>query len=276
MRGLLMLGGQEQKSRIEACHEVFDLIAGIQEAARERGCRVQMVSRDGFDSLPPADRSTGYLIIGMSADDYRAGAELAARHGVPAIGVNAPGTGHVASAVRVDMRYGAYSAVTYLAQLGHRRIAYIGGTRSAWMAPRVEGYRQALEEYGLPFLPELVRETSGLDEAEDAHALAAVMNLPEAPTALFAASDFRALHLLNACRKLGLKVPRQISICGYDDIGEAAAVEPGLTTVHHPRHELGRIAVERLYDLIHDEAVPSDFVVRPHLVVRESCAPPAR
>jgi DNA-binding LacI/PurR family transcriptional regulator len=109
----------------------------------------------------------------------------------------------------------------------------------------------------------------------DANALAELLSVEPPPTAIFASTDYRALHLMDACRQRGLAVPSQISICGYDDISEAADVNPSLTSVHHPCRELGRIAVDRLYDLIHKKSAPSDVVVRPHLVERESCAPPA-
>ena len=274
LRCLLMLGEQGLKSQIEYCHEVFDLIAGIQKEGYDRGCRVQMVSPGGFDCLPSSTRSTGYLVIAMGRDDYRAGVAMAERYGAPWLLVNSPEAWCADCAVRVDMRYGAYSAVNHLFQIGHRRIAYIGKTENEWAAPRFEGYCQALAGCGLPFRPELVRATTGFDETEDEAALVSLMAESERPTALFAISDYRALHLLNACRRLGLDVPGQISICGYDDIWDASAVEPGLTTVHHPRYELGQLAVERLCAMIHDKESPSDHVVRPHLVVRESCAPP--
>ena len=274
VRVLLFLDDVTNKSQIEACHEVFDLLAGIKEAAQERGCRVQMVSLDSFDSLPAADQSTGYLIIGFSSDDYRKGVDLAGRHGAPAVGLDTPGSGYVSSSVGVDIRAGAFEAVAYLAKLGHRHIAYVGGTRSAWLAPRLVGYRQALEAHGQPFRPDLVCETSGIDSVEDAAALNLMLAAAPKPTAIFAASDYRALHLLDACRRIGLQVPDDVSICGYDDIGEAAVVLPGLTTVHHPRRELARAAVDHLYEMIHTKRSPSDIVIQPCLVVRESCAPP--
>jgi LacI family transcriptional regulator len=277
IRVLMMLGGYGPKSPIESYHEIFELVAGIREAAQERGyCRLQIVSPDSFDSLPPADSSTGYLVIGFDVGDFHTGVALAESHGSPVVSVNTPEAGGLTAKVRADTQYGAYVAVSYLAQLGHRSIAHVGGTSTAWHGARLDGYRQALEEYGLPFRPELVRTTNGVDADYDANALSELLSVESPPTAIFASSDYRALHLMDACRQRRLMVPEQISICGYDDISESADVYPSLTSVHHPCRDLGRIAVDRLYDLIHKKAKPSDVVVRPHLVVRESCAPPAR
>jgi LacI family transcriptional regulator len=275
IRVLMMLGEHGPRSRIELYHETFELVGGIREAAQERGYRLQIVSPDSFDSLPPAGSSTGYLVIATEVLDFQAGVALAESHGSPVVSVNTPVEGGLTSVVRADMQYGTYAAVSYLAQLGHRSIAYVGGFSVTWHAPRLDGYRQALEEYGLPFRPELVRTTNGIDVDGEANALGELLSVESPPTAIFASSDYRALHLMDACRQRNLLVPEQISICGYDDISEAADVYPSLTSVHHPCRDLGRIAVDRLYDLIHKKAKPSDVVVRPHLVVRESCAPPA-
>src|SRR5207302_103342 len=113
------------KSPIETCHEVFDLLAGIRKAAAECGSEVQITSSAGFDNLPPADADTGYLIIAMTWPEYEQAAALAQSRQLPFVLVNPPRSGYIG--VRVDIGQGAYMGVSYLAQLGHRRIAYVGG-----------------------------------------------------------------------------------------------------------------------------------------------------
>jgi DNA-binding LacI/PurR family transcriptional regulator len=275
IRVLLLANFDITKSAIETCHEVFDLLAGIQEAAREVGGEVQQVSSNGFESLPPAGADTGYLVIAMTWAEYEQGARLAARHGAPCVLVNPPQAGH--ACVRVDMEQGACRGVNYLAQLGHRRIAYVGAAHSEWFAPRFAGYRQALAANGLALDPALVQETDGIAPEQDQQALETLMALSDPPTAIFACSDYRALHLLAHCRRKGVQVPQQLSICGYDNIGEVANIEPPLTTVYHPRQELGKIAVELLTCLLAGEKQGIvDRVIRPELVVRASCAIPRR
>lgn len=280
LRVLLIAGFNLQKSSIETCHEVFDLLAGIEAAALETGCRVQQVSSNGFDSLPPAGPMTGYLIIGMNLEEYQQGLRLAAIHGVPAVLVNPPCA--AGAAVRVDIEQGGFLAADALAQMGHQRIAYIGGTHSEWGQPRFAGYLRALAGNSLTFDQALVRETDGVEPGQDWQALESLLALPDPPTAVFAASDYRALHLMAYCRQNGIAVPQQLSICGYDDIREVSGVEPAVTTVHHPRQELGRRAVSLLTDILLQqdgkttlEETQCDLVVQPTLILRDSCAPPA-
>ncbi len=285
LRVLLIAGFNLQKSSIETCHEVFDLLAGIEAAALETGCRVQQVSSNGFDSLPPADSMTGYLIIGMNREEYQQGLRLAAIHRVPAVLVNPPSAG--GAAVRVDIEQGGFMAADALVQMGHRRIAYVGGTHSEWGLPRFAGYQRALAESALAFDPALVRETEGVEPGQDWQALESLLALPDPPTAIFTASDYRALHLMAYCRQNGIAVPRQLSICGYDDIREVSGVEPAVTTIHHPRQELGRMAVALLTDILLRQngkeasngtladLVIADLVIQPTLILRDSCAPPS-
>jgi DNA-binding LacI/PurR family transcriptional regulator len=274
---VLLLGEFDlYRSPIEACHEIFDVLAGIREAAREQGCRLQQVSVKGFESLPEAGGDVGYLIIAQSGAGYRQGAAMAERHGAPYVLVNAPFAG--VTSVRVDMEHGAFLGVNYLAQLGHSRIAYVGATEGEWFAPRYAGYSRALAENNLTVDPELVLQTGGVEPRQDEEALDRLLALPVPPTAVFACSDYRALHLLAHCKRRGILVPRHLSLCGYDGIGEAESVEPALTTVFHPRQELGRMAVLLLSSLLTGDTPPNggDTVIEPSLIVRESCAWPRR
>lgn len=275
LRVLLLANFDIYKSAIETCHEVFDLMAGIQQAARIAGCSVQQVSSSGFDNLTPANVETGYLIVAMTWAEYEEGARLARSHHAPFVLVNPPQPGH--PCVRVDIEHGAFVAVNYLAQLGHRRIAYVGATDCEWFAPRFAGYRRALAANGIELDDRLVRETDGLDADQDRAALETLLALEAPPTALFACSDYRAIHLLTHCKRKGIRVPRDLSLCGYDDISEVAGIEPALTTVHHPRQEQGAIAVELLTGLLRGETPENrERVLRSQLVVRASCAPPKR
>lgn len=275
IRVMLVAGFNIYKSPIETVHEVFDILAGIQKAAATNDSRVQLVSPDGFDSIPFPKGNVGYIILAMTWAEYQQGVALVAKHGAPYVLVNPPQG--ASSCIRVDMERGAFIGVNYLAQLGHRRIAYVGPTTSQWFAPRFAGYRRALEANGIDLDRELVLETNGIDVEEDYKALDTFMNLASPPTAVFAASDYRALHLLSRCRQIGVRVPDHLSICGYDNIDVSAAVEPALTTIHHPREELGQQAVERLLKLISErDSGGADIVVDPRLVVRESTGAPRR
>ncbi|MES2461369.1 MAG: substrate-binding domain-containing protein [Armatimonadota bacterium] len=273
---LLFVGEAEVlRSPVELCHEIFDLMAGIREAAALQNASVHTVSPTSFDSISASDadkRAVGYIILAMDWAGYCEGVQMAMRHGAPYVLVNPPLPGY--PSVRVDMEEAAFLAVQHLAQLGHQRIAYVGSNGGEWFAPRWDGYRRALASHGLDFDPALFHDSDGATSQQDEQALESLLALSSPPTAVFAASDYRALHLLNHCRRLGIQVPDDLSLCGYDNIGETADVNPALTTVHHPRLEQGKEAVSLLLDLMNEgRSDVLDRQIRPHIVVRESCAP---
>lgn len=211
----------------------------------------------------------------MSWAEYEQGARLAERHHAPCVLVNPPKAGR--PCVRVDMEQGAFLGVNYLAQLGHRRIAYVGTNYGEWHAPRFDGYRRALAANEIEFDPALAQDSDGTRPEQDWRALDMLLALPAPPTAIFACNDYRALHLLTRCKRRGIRVPQELSICGYDNISEVATIEPALTTVQHPRQELGKMAVELLTGLIQGETDErTERVIKPELIVRASTAPPGR
>ncbi len=275
LRVLLIAGFDIYKGAIETCHEVSDLLAGIQDAAREANCKIQQVSLGGFDQQRLPDADTGYLIIAMCEEEYALGARMASGQGSPYVLINPPSNS--GPCVRVDMERGAYLGANYLLQLGHKRVAYVGWTKGEWFAPRYEGYLKALNENHVAFDPSLVQISDGIDAVQDIDALNRLMALPNPPTAIFACSDYRALRLLAHCKKLGLSVPQDISICGYDNINEVECVHPGLTTVYHPRREQGQAAVELINQIVHrSPKIALEKLIRPELIIRESCAPARR
>lgn len=274
---VLMMGDIDiYRNPIETVHEIFDMLAGIREAARELGADVQLISPTSNDTLALAGGNTGYLIIAQGSRGYERGREIAAGHGVPSVLVNPPDS--QAPCVRVDMEEAAFLGVNYLAKLGHRHIAYVGGTTGEWFTPRYAGYLRALEVNHLVVDNALVCHSDGVTTHQDEAALDTLMALEHPPTAIFAATDYRALHLLAHARRKRIAIPQRLSLCGYDNISEVAGVEPALTTVHHPRFELGSEAVRLLGSLLAGEngerAELQDVRVPPHVVVRASCTSP--
>jgi DNA-binding LacI/PurR family transcriptional regulator len=134
------------------------------------------------------------------------------------------------------------------------------------------GYRQALEEAGVPFDPALVIRGSGrLDGGE--RGLRALARLAEPPTAVFCYNDMTAIGLISAARQADLSVPQDLAVVGFDDIPLAAHVYPPLTTVAQPQRDMGRQAMDMALALMAaDDATASfsDVVIRGKLVVRES------
>ncbi|GGO30006.1 LacI family transcriptional regulator [Microbispora rosea subsp. aerata] len=177
--------------------------------------------------------------------------------------------------VTADNLAGATQVVEYLLGLGHRRIGFIAGRSSlaaAWS--REEGYRRALAEAGVPADPTLVGR--GDFNPESAIPLArALLERPDRPTAIFAASDGMALKVLEVAKELGLDVPGDLSVVGFDNIPESALAEPALTTVDQSMYQLGYEAAHMLKSLVTGEwEGPSRITLPTRLVVRGSTAPP--
>src|SRR5829696_521131 len=170
---------------------------------------------------------------------------------------------------------GADQAMRHLLELGHRRIAQIAGP-SGWLATedRRRGYRAALASAGI--LPDPALEVESIPEIDPGReAAASLLALPDPPTAIFAFNDDAAIGAIQAARALGLRVPDDLSVVGFDDVEYATIVTPALTTVRQPLAEMGRTAVSllnRLLDRQRFETLHLELATR--LVVRESTGPP--
>jgi LacI family transcriptional regulator len=171
--------------------------------------------------------------------------------------------------------HGATTAVQHLLDLGHRRIGMLAGrSHSLAGSARLHGYRAALAEADIPYDPGLVRSTD-FDYGEARRAAHDLLTLSERPTALFAASDVQALGALESARRLGIAVPRDLSVVSFDDTLVAAMASPPLSAVRQPFRELGQEATRVLLHLA--EGRPPATTRRElatELVVRMSTAPP--
>jgi LacI family transcriptional regulator len=171
--------------------------------------------------------------------------------------------------VDVDNVTGAKSMIEYLIGLGHRRIGTVTGPLKAIAGQdRLEGYRQALAQGGIPYDEALVAEG---DFTEGSGFCAMEQLLQAKPTAVFAASDTMAIGAMQALVKAGLRVPDDISVAGYDDAPIATMVNPPLTTVQQPIVDLGKAAAESLIRLLETQDVPvPPLLLSTYVVVRQS------
>jgi LacI family transcriptional regulator len=172
---------------------------------------------------------------------------------------------------------GARAATRHLLELGHRRIGHVRGRTDLESAHRRErGYREALAEAGVPFDPDLVRD-GGYRAATTTQAARELLELPDRPTAIFAANDLSAIRTVEVARELGLRVPQDLSVVGFDNIPEASNCEPPLTTVAQPLQQMGAAAVRMLLDLLDGKEREQHVHMPARLVVRRSSGPaPAR
>ena len=168
---------------------------------------------------------------------------------------------------------GAYEATCYLNQLGHTRIAFITGWLSARSATdRLEGYKAALVDCNIPFRDELVIEGDYQQQTGNEITRSLLQRVDPSPTAIFASNDLSAFGAMDAVREIGLRVPDDISIIGFDDVPQASFVYPRLTTVRQPLEHMGQVAVKILLDQIKDPGRPPQRVaLATQLVIRDSC-----
>jgi LacI family transcriptional regulator len=181
-----------------------------------------------------------------------------------------PGTTFVVAANRSGTR----QAIDHLIGLGHRRIGFITGKPGVSSArERLAGYRDSLAAAGIEYDPHLVR-TGDFLEARGEAATAELLALDQPPTAIFTSADTAAFGAIKAARAAGLRIPRDLSIVGFDDIPEASLVTPPLTTVRQPLLEMGATAVRLLRRLMDEpDATPRRTELATELVVRESTGP---
>jgi LacI family transcriptional regulator len=178
--------------------------------------------------------------------------------------------------VFVENAEGVRRATGYLVSLGHRRIAYVGGPEELMTArERLRGYREALEAASIAFDPALTR-TGPYTDAFGFAAMSDLWRAGEGPTAVLAANDYQAAGVMRAARALGVRVPEELSVVGFDDMPLSRYLTPALTTVHQPVEEMARQALDALLGGIQGRSdAVMNRVLPVELVVRESAAPPA-
>lgn len=177
-----------------------------------------------------------------------------------------------------DRMAGAYQATRFLIEMGHRRIGFIGGylQERRYQSLRYLGFQQALLEANCPFNPNYVFE--GRFTIEGGYAAGkAIAEMKERPTAILASNDLMAIGAISSLTASGLRVPDDISVCGFDNLWASEVYNPPLTTVHVPKVEIGESAAKILVDLLQGKTVePKRIILPTELVIRKSVAvPPA-
>ena len=175
---------------------------------------------------------------------------------------------------------GALAAMSYLTDLGHRRIGHIAGEMKLISAnQRLQGYKDGLAAAGIPLDQDLIE--IGDYTTETALICARkLLSLPDRPTAIFAANDVSAIGVYQAARELGLQIPRDLSVIGFDNLRDAVQLNPPLTTIDQALEKMGTIATEMLVELVKGKSLPINpaeeghlYKIPTQLVIRDSCAP---
>ncbi|HYM66511.1 MAG TPA: LacI family DNA-binding transcriptional regulator [Patescibacteria group bacterium] len=252
------------------------MFRGIEDGAEPRGYQVLLCNTDGSPDRQRAHlqnlaaRRVDGVILASSFLKDPAVRWLRHQH-IPHVLVNRFSDEDVDPFVGSDDAAGAKLATQHLIDLGHVRIAHLAGQATVSTGVlRRRGYLAAMADAGLAAPPDLMLD-SGFTEDGGSRAAAQLLAMPEPPTALFAVTDMVAVGACGWARSLGLRVPEDIAVVGYNDIPLASRMVPGLTTVHVPIHEFGSAAVRMLLDQIEGApAMPRRVVFTPQLMVRGS------
>lgn len=256
-----------------------EVVSGIEQAANDLGYSVFLAdsNADPVREQQVVQSFAERRVDGIVVTSSRVGAlylPLLSEMRVPIVLVNNQHPGAFVHSVMIGNVAGTREAASHLIGLGHRRIAYLGdqfGYQSD--TERFAGYRQALDEAGLPFVPELVVHGDGKPE-EALRAMEKLLALPQPPTAVCCYNDMSALGAMRAICVAGLRVPEDISVVGFDDLFLASYSQPRLTTVRQPMRHMGILAMESLFRLMSGEDSAIRISVDAELVVRESTARP--
>jgi LacI family transcriptional regulator, galactose operon repressor len=251
-----------------------ETLRGLAAAARAEDHRVLVETlppgEGSYASLVRSGRTDGLIVSGPRYDDEEL-SELA-RDGFPVV-IQGSLPGLDVPSVDVDNEAGARLAVDHLLALGHRRIACITNAPLAYTAAseRLTGYREALAAAGIAEEWELLAE--GAFDAQSGHRAMAEILARTTPDAIFVASDVVAIGAISGLREAGLSVPGDVSVVGFDAIPLAAYLDPPLTTISLPAHDLGQAAGRAILDRIAGRPVAGRTLLPTELIVRASTAP---
>lgn len=252
----------------------------VEDAASAQGFAVILCNTDeneakqnDYLSVLLRKRVDGFLLVPARSEP--SAVERIQRQKVPVVVLDRCVPGATVDVVRSDSEQGAYALTQHLIDLGHRRIAMLSGPQDVSTAQeRVQGYRRALEEAGIPveeswILRGAYTVASGYESARDLLAQA------EPPTAFLGANNFIALGAMRAIREAGLGIPEDISLACVDDIPDWLVGEPFLTVAAQSPYDLGRRATERLLHQIREPEAhtPQEILLPTELIVRRSTGP---
>jgi LacI family transcriptional regulator len=259
-----------------------DVLRGAEMAAERAGANVMIFNssedprreRRHLDVLEE-QRVLGVLITPVDGS-LDARLDQLIDRGIPVVLVDRGSGRHSQCSVAVDDVLGGRLAGNHLRELGHRRVAFVGGPFSL---PQVTDRHTGLADALAGEAEIRVVATTNLTVAAGRRAGAEIADLApgERPTAVFCANDLLALGVLQEMTMRGVNVPRDITIVGYDDIDFAAAAAVPLTSVRQPREQLGRAAAQLLLEEANEPRLHQHrhVVFQPELVVRDSSAEPA-
>ena len=242
------------------------LLRAVEDRARERGVLV-LAGSDDDDPAQQAELLDALAVrridglVTMPAGGHQDRLQAERQRGLPMVLVDRPPTFSDTDSVTTDNRESTAAAVRRLVALGHRRIGYLGDRTALWTtSERRAGYVEGLASEGVAFDPALVR--IGLRGSEMAQAAAAeLLDLPDPPTAFFAAQNLITVGVVRTLRQRDLHY--RVAVIGFDDFPLADLLDPGVSVVRQDLPAIGRAAADRIFARIDGDATPARRVVVP-------------
>ncbi|MDP4509896.1 LacI family DNA-binding transcriptional regulator [Nonomuraea turcica] len=260
-----------------------EIAKGVEQVVREHQLAVVLSELQhrhtpgkGWIEAVLSRRPTG--VIAVFADLTKEQRDQLATRGVPLVLLDPSGDpGQQVPTVGASNWNGGLAATRHLLDLGHRRIAIITGPDYALSSrARLDGYRTALDMAGVPVDPDLIGRGDFVVEGglAQAHRL---LRLPDPPTAVFACNDGQAMGVYRAAHQLGLRIPHDLSVVGFDDLPSTQWMTPPLTTIRQPLAEMAATAATMLLKLAQGEPLAQPRIeLGTELIVRESTTKPSR
>ncbi|WP_059172577.1 LacI family DNA-binding transcriptional regulator [Bacillus sp. FJAT-27445] len=276
--GLLVSGLNRESAKDQI---IFSILSGVNDSVSEKNYDLILFNTDTskqrektYSQLCRERRVDGVIIQGIKTDDPYL--KEVVESDIPCVLIDIPVHSENVGYVTADNVTGARKAVEHLISLGHKNIAMLNGHGKAFVSQkRLEGYMEALKNHGLPANQDWI--CNGRFEEEKAFEEAKKLLLNQKDiTAIFCASDLMALGVLKAAKGLGLRVPEDLSVVGYDDIILASYSDPSLTTVSQNFFQLGYQAAHLLVNMLEGRSEPQIVMMPTKLVTRGSAAKNSR
>ncbi|WNF39053.1 LacI family DNA-binding transcriptional regulator [Bacillaceae bacterium IKA-2] len=252
-----------------------ELIKGVQEVTIANGYDlIACSSLGGSDSTAVKflreKRVDGVIVLANNISDKII--KTSQREGFPIVLLDRLLEGDYLLNVLVDNEQGGYLATKYLLDQGHRKVSFISGSSGSYdNKMRLEGYKRALKEQGVPY--EAKWNTSGNFTRDGGYSATKTLIIQgDLPTAIFYANDEMAIGGMKAFKEKDIKVPTDISVIGFDDIQIAEYVTPALTTIRQPKYEMGTLASHILFQVLDEkQLIKRNYQLSTEIIIRESC-----
>jgi len=254
------------------------MVRGVEDAAYQNGLNVMLCNTDDnpdkqkvYLRVMMAEQAAGLIVVPTHPND---GVSLGPvrEAGIPIVILDREVANFDADVIKVDNAHGSSAATRHLLALGHRRIAFIAGTQV--LSPgreRLQGVRESLGEHHLS-LDDMLVEYGDFKLESGYELTLKLMRQPNPPDALFVMNCLMTMGAIRALHELGVRIPQDVALVGFDDVPWAEDLDPPLTAVAQPTYELGQQAVQMILRRIaRPQAAYHKVILQPRLLVRKSC-----